>query len=197
MAEAFADLEQRLIGVGATLVFPRADALADDVLAEIATPQRRWRRPLLVAAAVLLAVAAVVTAVPDSRHAVARWLGFESLRIEVVDRIPPEIEAALDEPPSDDVTVATLPGTLDAGSFRKLVLAGATVTPVDVGGRPGYWIEGEPHVFMYVDPDGDIREARLAANTLVWQDGDVVRRVEGDVALERALEIAEALPEGS
>ena len=43
---------------------------------------------------------------------------------------------------------------------------------------------------MYRDADGDVREARLAADTLVWQDGDVIRRVEGDISLARALEIA-------
>ena len=78
------------------------------MLAEIAAPVRRWRRPLLAAAAVLLVVAAVVTAVPDARHAVARWLGFDALRIEVVDRIPPDLE--LQDAP-DGVIVDTLPGT--------------------------------------------------------------------------------------
>jgi hypothetical protein len=182
------DLEQRLADVGAALTFPRIDSLVDDVLAQLATTERRWRRPLLVAAAALLVVAISVTAVPDARHAVARWLGFESLRIEVVDRIPPDLTSS-DAPPAD-VIVVTLPGRLDEGSFRKLVAAGSTVTPVDVGGHQGYWIEGEPHVFAYVDPDGEIRDARLAANTLVWEDGDVIVRIEGDLSLERALDIA-------
>ena len=185
------DVEERLTELGRTLAFPRAETLVDDVLAEIASPQQRSRRPLLVAAAVLLVVAAVVAAVPGSRHAVARWLGFESLRIEVVDRIPREVEEALETvPPPDSYTVTSLPGRIDEGSFRKLVTAGATVTLVDVDGQPGYWIEGEPHVFMYLDPDGEIQEARLAGNTLVWQDGDVIWRVEGDISLARALDVA-------
>ena len=102
-----AELEQRLAGVA--LTFPRADTLVDDVLAEIAVPARRWQRPLLVAAAVLVAIVVATTAVPDARHAVARWLGFDSLRIEVVDRIPPDLVVEATTPPAD-VIVETLPG---------------------------------------------------------------------------------------
>jgi hypothetical protein len=182
-----ADLEQRLSGL--TLTFPRADTLVDDVLAEISSPARSWRRPLLVAAAVLLAIVVATTAVPDARHAVARWLGFESLRIEVVDRIPPDLVADATAPPAD-VIVQTLPGRLDAGLYVKLVESGIQITQVDVGGEVGYWITGEPHVLMYRDADGNVREARLAADTLVWQDGDVIRRIEGDISLDRALAIA-------
>ena len=179
-----AELEQRLAGLGTSLTFPRADTLVDDVLAEIAAPVRRWRRPLLAAAAVLLVVAAVVTAVPDARHAVARWLGFESLRIEVVDRIPPDLVEAARLTPAD-VIVETLPGRLDDGLYVKLVESGVQITQVDVDGQLGYWITGEPHVLMYRDADGEVSEARLAGDTLVWQDGDVIRRIEGDISLDR------------
>jgi hypothetical protein len=186
------EFEERLASLGATLVFPRADSLVGDVLAEITSPPRRWRRPLLVAAAILLVLVAVVAAVPGSRYAVARWLGFDSLRIEVVDRIPADVEEALDTapPPDEEYTLTSLPGRFDSGLYVKLVESGVQITPVDVNGQPGYWIEGEPHVLMYRDADGSVREARMAADTLVWQDGDVIRRVEGDISLARALELA-------
>ena len=70
------------------------------------------------------------------------------------------------------------------------------ITTVDVGGATGYWISGDPHVFLYEDGDGVIREVRTALDTLVWSRGDVVVRVEGgDLTLERALEIATSVRE--
>lgn len=183
------ELEQRLTRLGMALTFPRADTLADDVLSEIAPARRwRWRRALLTAAAVLLAVATVVAAVSETRHAVARWLGFESLRIEVVERIAPDLVP--DTAPPTDLIIETLPGQLDDGLYVKLVESGVQITQVSVAGRLGYWITGEPHVLMYRDADGDVREARMAADALVWQDGQVIRRIEGDITLDRALEIA-------
>ena len=95
----------------------------------------------------------------------------------------------------DEALVATLPGTLDQGTFGKLGTMGMDVQAVDVGGAPGYWISGGPHVFLYTDADGVHREVRAAADTLVWQRGDTIVRIEGDLTLERALEIAATLRE--
>ena len=50
-------------------------------------------------------------------------------------------------------------------------------------------------MFMYLDADGDVTEARPADDTLVWQDGDVIVRVEGPITLERALEIGSTVHE--
>ena len=95
----------------------------------------------------------------------------------------------------DEALVATLPGTLDAGAFGKLGTAGLDVRPVEVGELQGYWITGGPHVFLYTDADGVAREVRAAEDTLVWQRGDVIVRVEGDLTLERAQEIASMVRE--
>jgi hypothetical protein len=68
----------------------------------------------------------------------------------------------------------------------------------DVGGSDGVWFE-EPHEVALLEDDGTPVEhsARLAGHTLVWQDGDVTLRLEGDISLERAVEIAEsAVPVG-
>jgi hypothetical protein len=239
-----ATLEERLVALGAGLRFPDADALADDVVVAIGRPaarRPRWRRPLLVAAAIVLLVSAVVVTVPDSRHAVARWLGLERLPVEVVGSLPPASRAelgpalpladaaaragvvpylatTLGDPVAvhapggryvavryDDggtaVVVTTLPGRLDDVAFRKLVASGVQVTDVDVGDDAGVWITGEPHVFLYEARDGGIAEARPAADTLAWQEGDVIIRVEGDIPLARALAVAAGaaraeLPEG-
>ena len=53
------------------------------------------------------------------------------------------------------------------------------------------WLE-EPHVLAFVDRDGNFREstARLAGKTLIWQQGDVTLRLEGELSMEEALRIA-------
>ena len=55
------------------------------------------------------------------------------------------------------------------------------------------WFE-EPHEVVLLEPDGTRRteSARLAGHTLIWQDGDTTLRVEGELDLDRAVEIAES-----
>lgn len=225
-------LEERLIGLGAAMTFPDAESLADDVLdvldaaaegdgapgvpnRELATEpgtsprglhHRLGRRWLLTAAAVLLAVAVAAAAVPASRRAVARWLGFDDFRIEPVVELEPMPEGAATSP-SDPlpgpgtvvastvvdgapVLVAELPGTLASGLFTKQVGPGTTVTAVAVEGDAGFWIAGAPHTLLYLDDRGATVEARVAGNVLVWQHGATIRRVEGARTLEQALQVA-------
>jgi hypothetical protein len=224
-------LDERLAALGQALRFPDEDSLADDIVAAVGRPApARWRRPLLVAAAAVVLAAGLVVAIPDSRHAVARWLGLERLPVRVVGALPPaaraELGAAttlddaaraadvvpyvastLDAPVAtyapggryvavryDDggtpVLVTTLPGALDDRAFSKLVASGMQVRDVAVGDVDGVWITGEPHVFVYEARDGGFAAARPAADTLAWQVGDVIVRVEAAVPLDRALDIA-------
>ena len=62
-----------------------------------------------------------------------------------------------------------------------------------VDGTDALWFE-EPHEVVLLEPDGDRRRqsARLAGHTLIWQDGSTTLRIEGDLTLERAVEIAES-----
>ena len=86
-------------------------------------------------------------------------------------------------------------GALDPGAFGKLVNAGADVQVVSVDGRTAYWVSGAAHVFFYRD-GAQFREQRLAGNTLVWQRGSDIVRVEGaDLTLAEALEIAAGIEE--
>lgn len=87
-------------------------------------------------------------------------------------------------------------GDVDEGLVNKLVGSDrGTVTRVDVGGDEGYWFAGEPHWFWYLAADGTVVEdsRRLVGNTLAWQRGDILYRIEGAIDLERALEIAASL----
>lgn len=62
-----------------------------------------------------------------------------------------------------------------------------------VDGRDALWFE-EPHELALLNPDGTTRteSTRLAGHTLVWLDGITTLRLEGDVTLPRAIEIAES-----
>lgn len=78
---------------------------------------------------------------------------------------------------------------------KKLAAAGTSVDLVDVGGRPGAFLSGEPHFFFLLDQDGNVVEdsARLARNVLLWDEAGVVYRLEGEFELDEALELARAL----
>ena len=69
------------------------------------------------------------------------------------------------------------------------------LTPVTVNGGRGYWIDGESHVFFYRDASGNVHSesVRLAGNVLVWEQGGLIVRLEGDISLEEALRIAESV----
>ncbi|MGD2100972.1 MAG: hypothetical protein PVG83_01945 [Acidimicrobiia bacterium] len=93
------------------------------------------------------------------------------------------------------VLITQLEGETDLGAVRKHLLADTVVTQVEVGGEVGYWIEGDGHVLMLLDREGEAVEhtARLAADTLLYEDDGRTVRIEGDFDLETALEIADHL----
>jgi hypothetical protein len=91
--------------------------------------------------------------------------------------------------------VSVIPAHIQEGYFAKMLGDTATVTPVDVSGNSGYWIEGSPHQLLF-DMNGEIEPVtlRLATNTLLWQRGDNIFRIEADISMETALRIAASIP---
>ena len=75
--------------------------------------------------------------------------------------------------------------------LKKVVEAGTTITPVTLGGRPGYFISGGKH-FLYLAPGGVVRDepVRLGRQVLLWQHGPLTLRLEGDLTIREALRIA-------
>ena len=81
-------------------------------------------------------------------------------------------------------------------SFAQKMLGPRTdAEAADVDGRPGVWFSGEAHFFVYRDRSGRIREetGRLARNTLLWQQGALTVRLEGELSKNAALEIARSV----
>ena len=86
-------------------------------------------------------------------------------------------------------------GELSPELLGKVVAGGTDVEQVALGGAPGLWISGEPHVVFYRDPQHEVREdtARLAGNVLLVERGDLLVRIEAEISKEEALEIAASL----
>ena len=120
-------------------------------------------------------------------------------------RLPPETVAGDPDPAvlryvpvADDgigLLISQFRGTVDEGYYEKIVDGGARPEPVTVDGARGYWIDGPPHFFMYIDANGDPVDdsRRLVGDTLIWTDGDVTFRLESSLGRDRAIELAESL----
>lgn len=133
----FDDLERELFRLADDITFPPTPSLAFPV------PQSKRRVRQLIpggwwkagrAAAVLLLAATL--SVPEARHALAGWLDFPGIRIEIGDR-------AGDPPP----TVTTIGGSLLLGEAATLEGASSAVEFELVA--PGAGLEGtEPEVYL-------------------------------------------------
>jgi hypothetical protein len=76
------------------------------------------------------------------------------------------------------------------GITKKLVSAGTSVQPVQIGSF-GLWISGGKHV-IYWQTGGETRriEPRLAGNVLIWTQNGRTFRLEGDLGEDQMLELA-------
>jgi hypothetical protein len=87
--------------------------------------------------------------------------------------------------------------------FYKALLGNTEAEAVQVDGAPGLWIHGGEHLVWFLSPDERDPNVAihystrgwLAGNVLAWRVGDVVYRLEADVPLDRALEVARTLEE--
>jgi hypothetical protein len=93
------------------------------------------------------------------------------------------------------VLVTEASGTVETQFFVKMLGDGTTMEPVTVNGHQGYWISGQPHIFVFLDAGGQFRveTMRLATNTLLIDDNGTVIRIEGDLTKAQALEMADSL----
>ena len=81
------------------------------------------------------------------------------------------------------------------GSIGKGLGFEATVEPVPVGDDRGLWLQGQ-RVVEFLDEEGNpIRESQRVTNfnTLVWEDAELLLRLEGDLSQEEAIRIAQSL----
>jgi len=86
-------------------------------------------------------------------------------------------------------------GTLEPAFFGKGLPPGTRLEQLTVAGKPGYWIEGQPHFFFYRDQSGRQSDERfrLAANVLLWEQDGLTLRLEGAFSKAQTLRIAESI----
>jgi hypothetical protein len=194
------DLTEQLRALGDALEFDDAN-LAESVLRRIDTEPRSRARLWFVAAAALLVILVGLALIPDSRRAVARWFGLESVTVEVDPAVtgtaapvsfdlPGPGESRVVDVDGRQILVSTVTGTLSERMITKSVQSSSQVQEVDVDGARGLWIAGPPHEVGYETPAGDPVFERMASNTLLWQRGGVLTRVEGFADLDAALAFA-------
>lgn len=111
-------------------------------------------------------------------------------RVTLVYRSRPDI-------PASSVTgvaalVVEMRGSVQTALFGKAVGPGTTLEAVEVAGSSGFWLQGSPHLFFYLDAAGAIRDEtlRLAGNTLLWTRDGVTYRLEAQLGRDDALRIA-------
>jgi hypothetical protein len=93
------------------------------------------------------------------------------------------------------VLITEARGAVNKNFFGKMLGPDTTLEELQVNGHPGFWIAGNPHVFYFTDTNGQFRDEtmRLATNTLIFDNGDTVVRIEGNLTKAQALEIAKSL----
>ena len=93
------------------------------------------------------------------------------------------------------VLVTEARGRVNEQFFQKTLGPDVTIEQVTIDGHSGYWISGRPHNFVFTAADGTpyFDTLRLATNTLVYDDGGTVVRIEGDLSKEQAIQIARSI----
>lgn len=88
--------------------------------------------------------------------------------------------------------VTELGGRLEPAILGKVVGPGTSIELLTVNGEPGAWLEGRPHQVFYTATGGAFVNdtLRLAGNTLIWEQGGIVMRLEAQVDKATALRIA-------
>ena len=117
-----------------------------------------------------------------------------SERLSLVWAPKPSLPATL--APDVGLVLTEFQGRTDPGYFQKSIDSGTRVETVSVNGRQGFWIDGVPHFFFYVDGNGVTQDEtrRLVGKVLIWTHGDLTLRLETSLSRDEAISIASSIP---
>ena len=198
------DLETRLAGLAHVLKVNDA-GIVDSIMARVDRSSPSGEQPahrrLQMVAVFLLILAVAIALIPESRSVVARWFGLDHLRIErdadlelpptpLTFDLPGPGESRIVKLNGREIMVSAIDGQLGGPMMRKRLGSSTSIIEVDVAGNVGLWIDGAPHEVMYETSDGSVAVERVAGNTLIWEVGEVLYRLEGFDDLADAIEFA-------
>jgi hypothetical protein len=92
--------------------------------------------------------------------------------------------------------VTQFPGdATDPGLIKKFVSSGTRIELAQVDGNRALWLAGGPHAVLFVAPDGTVHDdlGWLAGNTLLVAANGLTMRIEAQIDLEKAIELARDL----
>ena len=102
------------------------------------------------------------------------------------------VYGSVDEP---RVVLSEIRGSVWDGFVKKVGSSGTRVEMVTVGGERGLYITGDEHFVMFLDENSQITDepTYLAGTVLLWNRGDLLLRLEGDLTKAEALELANSV----
>ncbi len=135
-----------------------------------------------------------------SREEAERRVGFELLDLgDEPDAIfvrPDGLASVVyGDPDEPRLVLSQARGAIYDGFIKKTGGRGTIINEVTVDGEPGLFVDGPEHFVMFLDENGFISDEQtyLAGTVLLWNRGDLLLRLEGDLTLEEALELAESV----
>jgi hypothetical protein len=134
-----------------------------------------------------------------SREEAERRAGFELLELgEKPDAIfiRPDglVSVVYGDPDEPRLVLSQARGAIYDGFIKKVGQRGTIVRQVEVDGEAGLFVDGPEHFVMFRDENGQISDERtyLAGTVLLWNRGDLLLRLEGELTEAEALRLAES-----
>jgi hypothetical protein len=135
-----------------------------------------------------------------SREGAVRRAGFELLDLgdepDAIFLRPDGLASVVyGDPARPRLVLSQARGAIYDGFIRKTGGRGTTILNVTVDGEPGLFVDGDEHFVMFLDENGSISDelTYLAGTVLLWNRGDLLLRLEGDLTRDEALELAESV----
>ncbi len=135
---------------------------------------------------------------PVSREEAERTAGFGLVDLGEPDRIyvrGDAVSLVYGPVATPRLVLTELRGELWTGFVQKVGASGTRVEAVTVDGAPGLFVSGDQHFVMFLDENGSVADEQtyLAGTVLLWNRGELLLRLEGDLSREQAIRLAESI----